>query len=74
MMNFKVLEWLDRPLKTRKVNVTCEGCEADGDMEVDFNCIPLASKGMGIFFDSNPKKNTMPDKVQCRKCGRVYVR
>src|SRR3990172_8248884 len=37
--------------------------------------VPIAGKGVGRVFDTDPKKiplGAMPEVIQCRKCGRMY--
>ncbi|NIQ92410.1 MAG: hypothetical protein GWN93_26895 [Deltaproteobacteria bacterium] len=45
-------------------------------MPIDGSKAVLSVKGMSVVLDTNSswEKNTMPGKLQCRKCGKIYER
>jgi len=76
MATWKVVQWSDKPERTRWVPLQC-ACGRDADCEVADvpGVLIIAAIGMGLVFDPPsfpPPANFMPEELQCRKCGRVY--
>lgn len=75
---WKILEWLDGPSEVAfHLPLQCEcGYEAECPAGKLDDGLIIAVFGMRIVFDPPgliPPKNFMPDAIECRKCGRIYV-
>jgi hypothetical protein len=80
MRTWKIVAWPGKPKKitTRQfVSLDCERCGCEAECPV-INAPPvIAAKGMGMIFDYIPKGGlgrSRPKMIQCRNCGRRYVR
>ncbi len=69
------MQWRNRPKITRDIPLDCE-CGQEALVPIDGSKAVLSVKGMSVVLDTNSswEKNTMPGKLQCRKCGKIYER
>lgn len=75
---WRVLEWKNEPaVKGDSIPLQCEGCErvAECPAGVLTGCLLIAVAGMALITDppgSPGPEGWLPNKIQCRKCGRVF--
>jgi hypothetical protein len=78
MKTWKVIDWPDKPKNARNhqwVSLDCERCGREAECPVVNAPTVMAAKGMGIFFDIGERHpGSRPLIIQCRNCGRQYVR
>ena len=77
MRTWKTLGWRDKPIKTQSISLICPHCATDAEIDVGHTegAMIIAAIGLGVIFDPpsyTPRDNFMPDRIQCRKCRRVY--
>jgi ribosomal protein L37E len=77
MRTWKVINWPDKPKDATNeqwVSLDCERCGREAECPVIDAPLVIGAKGMGIFFDSTAQPSSRPLIIQCRNCGRQYVR
>lgn len=72
MRTFKILRWDEKPDITNEITLDCPYCGTESILPIDARSIPLASNGMGTVFDHPSWIGMIPQKIQCRKCHRVF--
>jgi hypothetical protein len=73
---YKILKWNNRPERTMRVPLNCNGCEREAMLEIGAEGPALlAAKGLGMIFDTNAAtpKNRLPNVIKCRSCMREFI-
>ncbi len=77
MRTWKVIDWSDKPkvvIREQWVSLDCERCGHEAECPT-VNAPPvIGAKGMSIIFDYRADPVSRPLMIQCRNCGKQYVR
>lgn len=67
---WRILDYGKVPNNARMIPYDCE-CGHEAALPALGRILAITSDG-GVIFDNG--KRALPDKIQCRRCGRVLVR
>jgi hypothetical protein len=75
MRTWKVLKWTNRPKRPAEwIPLDCP-CGYEALCPTSVKAPIISVLGMKLVFDSSlyrPPENFLPDKIKCRKCGRIF--